>query len=127
MARNGTPAGLAWFMAAVSAVLTLTLAVDWARGEGFDWMTSAWLLVLWPNALRDLLRARGHRRAAGRADAVVGCSPFLATAVLWAGLVLGWTRGESADWFALAAALLLPAAGALWLAAGLTGRRARRA
>ncbi|WP_058044521.1 hypothetical protein [Streptomyces roseifaciens] len=123
MARNETPAGFAWFMTAASAALTLTLAVEWARGEGFDWMTAAWLIVLWPHALRDLLRARGRRRAAGRADTVGGWSPFLATAALWTGLVLGWTRGEGTDWFALAAGLLLPAGGALWLVAKVAGRR----
>ncbi|GGX71026.1 hypothetical protein [Streptomyces hiroshimensis] len=127
MARNETPAGFAWLMTAVTAALTLTLVVDWAGGEGFDWMTAAWLIVLWPHALRDLLRARGRRRAADRAHAAGSWSLFLATAVLWTGLVLGWTRGESANWFALAAALLLPAAGVVWLAAALAGRRTRRA
>ncbi|MEU1813893.1 hypothetical protein ABZ543_01690 [Streptomyces roseifaciens] len=123
MARNENPAGFAWFMIAVSVVLTSGVAVDWVGGGGFDWMTAAWLLVLWPYALRDLLRARGRRRAAGHADTVANWSPFPATAVLWTGLVLGWTRGEGTDWFALAAALLLPAAGALWLAAKVAGRR----
>ncbi|MCQ8769970.1 hypothetical protein [Streptomyces telluris] len=123
MARNENPAGFAWFMIVVSVLLTLGLAVDWADGEGFDWTTAAWLFVLWPYALGDVLRARGRRRAAGRVGTVANWSPFPATAVLWTGLVLGWTRGEGTDWFALAGALLLPAAGALWLAAKVAERR----
>ncbi|MBO0656894.1 hypothetical protein J1792_30390 [Streptomyces triculaminicus] len=128
MARPRASARAAWFICTVSAVLTITLAVDWAvLGKGFSWTTAALLLVLWPHALSDLLRVRGHHRAAGRAHAAGAWSPFLATAALWTGLVLGWTRGEGTNWFVLAAALLMPGAGALWLAGTLTGRRPRRA
>ncbi|GHG72675.1 hypothetical protein [Streptomyces griseocarneus] len=128
MARERTSARAAWFICVVSAGLTFTLVVDWAVfGKGFSWTTAAMLFVLWPHALSDLLRVRGHHRAAGRARAAGSWSPFLATAALWAGLVLGWTRGEGTDWLALAAGLLLPAAGVLWLAGRLTGRRPRRA
>ncbi|MGK5732624.1 hypothetical protein [Streptomyces sp. URMC 124] len=127
MARNGTSQGFAWFMIAVTAVLTSGVAADWAAGEGFDWTTTAWVLFLWPQALRDLLRARGRRRAAARAEVLGNWAPFLSTALLWVGLVLGWRRGEGTDWFALAGALLLPAAGLLWLAAKLVGGRPRRA
>ncbi|MEX2981649.1 hypothetical protein [Streptomyces sp. C36] len=127
MARPRTSPRAAWFGCAVSAALTLTLVVDWAGGEGFSWTKAAWLLVLWPHAVGELLRARGHDRAAGRADAARDWSPFPATAVLWTGLVLGWTRGEGTDWFALAAALLLPAAGIVWLVRSAAGRRPRRA
>ncbi|MCA6091524.1 hypothetical protein LE181_05000 [Streptomyces sp. SCA3-4] len=128
MARNGTGPGFTWFMLVIAGGLTVTLVVDhWVVGEDFDWGKAALLCILWPEALAGLLRRRGRRRAAARVDAAGRWSPFPATAVLWTGLLLGWSRGEGTDWWVFAGALLLPAAGILKLAASLAGRRTRRA
>lgn len=104
------------------AILTVGVLADWALGKGFDWVTSAWLLVLWPHGIRQLLLTRGRPRAAARAETVGAWTPLAATALLWASLIIGWRRGEGTDWVVLVAGLLLPVAGA-FLLAGVVGRR----
>ncbi|MEV5238139.1 hypothetical protein AB0K89_03250 [Streptomyces cinnamoneus] len=128
MARNGAGPGFTRFMLVIAVGLTVMLVVDhWVVGEDFDWGQAALLCILWPEALAGLLRRQGSRRAAARVDAAAHWSPFPATAVLWTGLLLGWSRGEGTDWVVFAGAMLLPAAGILKLAASLAGRRTRRA
>ncbi|ARZ70216.1 hypothetical protein SMD11_4619 [Streptomyces albireticuli] len=92
-------------------------------GEGFDWATSAWLLVLWPHGIRQLLLTRGRARAAARAEAVGMWTPLAATLLLWASLIIGWRRGEGTDWLVFVAALVLPVAGVFLLGSVLARRR----
>ncbi|MBB5117406.1 hypothetical protein [Streptomyces eurocidicus] len=106
------------------AILTVGVLIDWALGKGFDWATSAWLLVLWPHGIRQLLLTRGRPRAAARAEAVGAWTPVAATVLLWTSLILGWRRGEGTDWIVLVAALLLPVAGVFLLGSVLARRRA---
>ncbi|MFE0048187.1 hypothetical protein [Streptomyces albireticuli] len=105
-------------------ILTIGVLVEWALGEGFDWVTSAWLLVLWPHGIRQLMLTRGRPRAAARAETVGTWTPLAAAALLWASLIIGWRRGEGTDWVVLVAALLLPLAGVFLLRSVRARRRA---
>ncbi|MEV4432456.1 hypothetical protein [Streptomyces sp. NPDC049585] len=114
---------MAWVFAVSVAVLTVSVVVDWARGEGFKWTVAALLLMLGPSAADEVLRAHGRQRAAGRARTVSHWMVLPAGAVLWAGLVGGWSRGEETPWLPFAAAVLIVLATAVRAVAVVLGRR----
>ncbi|GAA2725640.1 MULTISPECIES: hypothetical protein [Streptomyces] len=114
---------MAWLFAVSITVLTVSVVVDWVRGEGLDWAVAALLLMLWPYAVDDLLRTHGRQRAAGRARTVSHWMVLPAGAVLWAGLIVGWSRGEGTPWFPFAAAVLIPLGAAATARAAVLRRR----
>ncbi|MFB1047383.1 hypothetical protein, partial [Streptomyces chrestomyceticus] len=77
-----------------------------------------------PYAAGEVLRAYGRDRAAARADAFSNWLVLPAGVVLWAGLVVGWSRGEGTPWLPFAAAVLMPLGAAVM---GVTALRRRRA
>ncbi|WP_206506619.1 hypothetical protein [Streptomyces chrestomyceticus] len=116
--------GLSWGLAVAMGVMAVSVVVDRVRGEGLDWAMLALLLVMGPYAVGEVLRAYGRERAAARADAVSNWLVLPACAVLWAGLIIGWTRGEGTPWLPFTAAVLMPLGAAAMGVAALRRRRA---
>ncbi|MEU7230259.1 hypothetical protein [Streptomyces chrestomyceticus] len=115
--------GFSWGLAVAMGVMAVSIVVDWSRGD-LDWDVVAFLLVVGPHAVGEVLRAYGRDRAAARADAVSNWLVLPAGVVLWAGLIVGWSRGEGTPWLPFAAAVLMPLGAAVM---GVTALRRRRA
>ncbi|MBT2383528.1 hypothetical protein [Streptomyces sp. ISL-11] len=113
---------LSWVMLIGGTVLAIGVGVDWARGTGFDRVTSAWLLVLWPQGLRQLLLVRGRARAATRARTIGNWCVPPAAALLWTSLIDGRARGAGMDWLVVTSAVLLSLA-TVPMVVGLIARR----
>ncbi|MFK8851745.1 hypothetical protein [Streptomyces sp. Ac-502] len=116
--------GLSWGLAVAMGVMAVSVVVDWGRGEGLDWAVVAFLLVVGPHAVGEVLRAYGRDRAAARAATVSNWLVLPAGVILWAGLIVGWSRGEGTPWLPFAAAVLMPLGAAVM---GVTALRRRRA
>ncbi|MFH8751986.1 hypothetical protein ACH4GK_34025 [Streptomyces rimosus] len=116
--------GLSWGLAVAMGVMAVSVVVDWGRGEGLDWAVVALLLMVGPHAAGEVLRAYGRDRAAARTAAVSNWLVFPAGVVLWAGLIVGWSRGEGTPWLPFAAAVLIPLGAAVMGVAALRRRRA---
>ncbi|RLU83618.1 hypothetical protein CTZ27_28410 [Streptomyces griseocarneus] len=116
--------GIAWFFAAVIGFMAVSIVVDAVRGEELDWVMTAFLLIVLPHAVGEVLRAYGRNRAATRAGTVSNWLILPAVAVLWAGLIVGWSRGEGTPWLPLTAAVLMPLGAAALAVQTLRKRRA---
>ncbi|MEV4441751.1 hypothetical protein AB0K09_22610 [Streptomyces sp. NPDC049577] len=112
-----------WVFAGVMAVMAVSVVVDLVRGAGLDWSVAAMVMVLGPYAVAEVLGAHGRERAAARAGAVSNRLVLPSAVVLWAGLIIGWSRGEGTPWLVFAAAVLITL---LEVARGLAVLRERR-
>lgn len=120
---KGVETGFTWVFAGVTALMAVSLVVDWRSGKGFDWSTSALLLMLGSQAVRDVLQIRGMERAAARTGTVGNWLLVPAAAMLWAEVIIGWNKGKGTSWLPLTAAVAL-SLGAV--AAGVIALRRRR-
>ncbi len=117
---------MSWGFAAAMAVMAVSVVVDWRRGDGLDLTVAALLPVLLPYAAGELLRAYGREGAAARTDSASRWMTLPAAALLWAGLITGWRRGDGTQWIPLTAAVLMSLGAAVGLLKGLVERRVKQ-
>ncbi|MBH1937648.1 hypothetical protein I5Q34_25825 [Streptomyces sp. AV19] len=122
--RSGATKAVSWGFAVAMAVMAVGVVVDWFHGEGLDWGVAALQLLVLPYAVGEVLRAHGRARAAAVAGTVSNWLLLPAAAILWTGLIVGWSRDEGTPWLPFTAAVLLPAGAAAMGTAALRRRRA---
>ncbi|MEU3961231.1 hypothetical protein AB0F42_15600 [Streptomyces buecherae] len=111
-----------WALLVCGSLLLLGVVVDVVEGEGLDWATLAWTLILLPEGVRRILAGRGQTRRADLMDPVAGLCTAAAVAICWAGLAYDWSRGNGTSWLVLIATVLLTVGGAAWLVRRLLER-----
>ncbi|MCC3767505.1 hypothetical protein [Streptomyces sp. UNOC14_S4] len=114
---------IAWAFAVAIGFAAVSVVVDAVRGEELDWAMTAFLLIMLPTAVGEVLRAYGRDRAAARTGTVSNWLVLPAVAVLWAGLIVGWSRGEGTPWLPFTAAVLMPLGAAVLAVQALRKRR----
>ncbi|MFE7115508.1 hypothetical protein ACFU99_08810 [Streptomyces sp. NPDC057654] len=115
-----------WGLIVGGTILTVSVFVDFALGDGFAWWTLAWMFVLCPEGVRYLDAERGSGRIAARIQALLPWRLGAAALLLWAGLITDWARGHGTDWLVLVAAVLVLASVAVTAFASVTARAERR-
>ncbi|MEV0278216.1 hypothetical protein AB0I22_17780 [Streptomyces sp. NPDC050610] len=115
-----------WGLIVCGTILTVSVFVDLALGDGFAWWTLAWMFVLLPEGVRYVDAERGSGRIAARVQSLLPWRFAVAGVILWAGLITDWARGRGTDWLVLAAAVLVLASMALTAYTSVTARVRRR-
>ncbi len=124
--KGNWPLVAGWGLIVCGTILTASVFVDLALGDGFAWWTLAWMFVLLPEGVRYVDAERGSGRIAARIQSLLPWRFGVAGLILWAGLITDWTRGRGTDWLVLAAAVLILASTGITAYTSVTAKVQRR-